>query len=300
MKSKLEYREHLKARGYCIGKIEEGFSKVEPHPREFFFEKLPVDIPTEKEKDRVFALVCDYNPGLPNVSRILGKHKHILQLDDELTSVIKPESIVASYRGVNTIGDALIHSKLPKLVDEVSEDSVGEIVEDNAGACHKCVKGCILCKNYLRPCKSFSSYHTNREFPIIDDLDCNTTGVIYLINDHICKRSSVGCTTNSAKTRFGIHKSHIKSSLKTCILSKHFTENVQWHELDRSSFANYDKCLKMQLDIIVIEKVIIPDDVTETYAKLRICEVRERHWQHKLRPLEEYGGLNVREERKPC
>ena len=175
------------------------------------------------ERDRKFALVCDYNPGLPNISRILGKHKHILEIDEERNEVIKPENIIASYRGAKTIQDMLVHSKLPT-IRESGTNVAPEVIEGNVtGACQKCTKGCVLCKNYLKTCTTFSSYHTNSEFTLNENVDCNTTGVVYLINDVICKRSSVGCTTNSAKNRFGIHKSHIKNSHKSCNVAKHYS-----------------------------------------------------------------------------
>ena len=155
-----------------------------------------------------------------------------------------------------------------------------------------------MCKNYLKQCTTFSSFHTNSVFTIRDEVDCDTTGVVYLINDLTCKRSSVGCTTDTTKVRFRNHKSHIKNGRKTCIVAKHFAENQEWHKLDVSTNAKYDDCLKTQLEIIIIEKVKIPENVTDTYKKLKVyCEPRERHWREQLRTLEEYGGLNVREEK---
>ena len=147
-----------------------------------------------------------------------------------------------------------------------------------------------MCKNYLRECTTFSSFHTSSEFLIQDKVDCNTPGVVYLINDIICKRSSVGCTTDSTNVRFRNHKSHIKYGRKTCIVSKHFAENQQWHKLDLSSQTNYDNVLKTQVEIIIIEKVKIPDNVTDIYEKLKYCEARKKHWTEQLRTLEEYGG----------
>ena len=52
------------------------------------------------------------------------------------------------------------------------------------------------------------------------------------------------------------------------------------------------------MEIILVEKVKIPPDVTDTYDKLKICETRERFWRDRLRTLEDYGGLNIREEKK--
>ena len=48
------------------------------------------------------------------------------------------------------------------------------------------------------------------DFKIKSVIDCLTRNVIYLINDNICKISSVGYTADNMKTRFANHKSHIK------------------------------------------------------------------------------------------
>ena len=255
-----------------------------------------------KEGD-VIALVCDYNPGLPNVGRILGQHKHILNLDDKLVKIIKPDSIVASYRGARTIQDKLIHSKLhtkedvnvPPGIEAPQLENVNTVHE---GGCHECEKKCVLCKNYLRTTTTITSYHTNSVFPIVDNVDCNTKCIIYLINDLICKRSYTGCTTDSAKTRFANHKSHIKFGRNNCLVSKHFADNENWHPLDRSTFANFDKCLNEQIEITIIENVKIPCNITDTYDRLSYCEDREKFWRDRLRTLEDYGGLNTRELKK--
>ena len=71
-------------------------------------------------------------------------------------------------------------------------------------------------------------------------IDCLTRNVIYLINDNICKISSVGYTADNMKTRFANHKSHIKFNKRLCEVSKHIADNLILHELDKSSYMKYD------------------------------------------------------------
>ena len=47
---------------------------------------------------RNFPLVVDYNPKLPNISEILNKYKHILDLDPALKNVINRDKIFGSFR----------------------------------------------------------------------------------------------------------------------------------------------------------------------------------------------------------
>ena len=284
-KSKLEYTEHLKARGYSIGIIHEAFDKLEQKDRDECI-GINKDNAVDMNKDkRVFPLVCQFNPGLPNVGGILAKHKHILKLDDELLKVVCPENIFASYRGAKTFQDILVHSKLPNLLEDPTEE-----VKVNSGGCQPCSKKCVLCKNYLKTTTTVTSFHTSTSYSISDIVDCDTKGIIYIINDLICNISYIGCTSDSAKIRFGNHKSHIKHGHKTCEISKHFIENQQLHPIDKSSNANYDNSLKTQLELVIIEKVNIPNNKANSYSRLNHCKIREWFWQNKLR--------NVREEKK--
>ena len=119
-----------------------------------------------------------------------------------------------------------------------------------------------------------------------------------MIQDNICTINYIGCTSDSVKVRFSNHKSHIKKRLKTCELSKHFSEHQHIHILDTSTNKNYDESLAKQISIIILEKVDIPSTVTNNADGLKFCKVKERQWQHKLKTYKEYGGLNIREEKK--
>ena len=145
----------------------------------------------------------------------MNKHKHILHLDSELTKVIDPSNIFPSYRGAKTLRDLLIHSKLPVLGEEITKET--RII----GGCQPCKKNCVLCKNYLIKTDCAYSHQTETRFKIKSVIDCLTRNVIYLINDNICKISSVGYTADNMKTRFANHKSHIKFNKRLCEVSKH-------------------------------------------------------------------------------
>ena len=249
----------------------------------------PKDKP-EQEK-RVFPLVSDFNPALPNIGAILNKHKHILYLDSELTKVIDPSNIFASYRGTKTLKDLLIHSRLPLLEEE-------NVVETPIkGGCQPCKKRCVLCKNYLIKSDYAYSHQTETKFRIKSVIDCNTRNIIYIINDNICKISSVGYTADTMKTRFTNHKSHIKFNKRLCEVSKHMADNLILHELDKTSQSNYDKSLCKQIEVLIIEEVDLTgvgNDIESIRKKLK---EREWFWQNNLKTLRQYGGLNVREER---
>ena len=295
-KSKSEYTNHLLARGYNPACIAEAFTRVEGRARESLY-----SIKTEKidnNKGRVFPLISDFNPALPNVSNVLNKYKSIINLDQELAQVIKPQNIFASFRRPKTIKDLLIHSKLDKVEKNGGNGEVDQ-VGTATGVCKPCAKSCVLCRYYLKESRYFKSYHCNKTFPICHEIDCETENVIYMINDIICKRSYVGCTTTSTRLRFSNHKSHLKKLRRTCELSGHFSMNQFIHKLDRQPKTNkeFDLDLQKHLEIIIIEEVDVKD-VKNNIERFKICQEREGYWQHELRTLAIHGGLNKRDEFK--
>ena len=238
--------------------------------------------------------MTDFNPGYPNIGKILNEHKHLFDLDQELKAVIYPDNIFVSFRGNSTLNDMLIHSKLPGIQNTTTDSTPSSHNNFYQGRCQSCPKKCVLCKNYLTESETVTSHHTNEIFNINDIIDCNTPNVVYLINDNICNVSYTGCTVDSMKNRFSNHKSHIKYLRRTCELSKHFSDNKVLHDLDKSSNKNYDVSLKNHLQIIAVEKVDISNIPNTTYDRLKACEIREEYWKNKLKTLKVYGGLNTR------
>ena len=124
-----------------------------------------------------------------------------------------------------------------------------------------------------------------------------TRNVIYLINDNICKISSVGYTADNMKTRFANHKSHIKFNKRLCEMSKHIADNLILHELDKSLQMKYDTSLSKQIEVTIIEEVDLTDVGTDIDSIRKKLKEREWYWQNNLKTLRQYGGFNVREER---
>ena len=287
--------DHLKTRGYSIGIIEEAFRKVEVKDRKEYYQKQPGK-KLEKENDRVIPLVTDFNPGLPNIGRILNSHKHILKLDPDLCKAVNPDGIFASFRGSKTIHDKLIHSRLCPIGDSPPATTVEEVSQPSGG-CFQCVKKCDLCKNFLQQTHTVYSFHTSHLFSINQHVDCNSKNVVYIINDLKCKISSVGCTSDSMKVRFRNHKSHIKTQRRTCEVSSHFSDSQALHPLDRTTTKSYTDSLSEQLDVIIVEQVDVSGVPDDPQSRLNECKKREWFWQNQLKTLRQYGGMNVREEK---
>ena len=159
------------------------------------------------------------------------------------------------------------------------------------------VIGKKLLKNYLIKTDYAYSHQTETRFKIKSVIDCLTRNVIYLINDNICKISSVGYTADNMKTRFANHKSHIKFNKRLCEMSKHIADNLILHELDKSLQMKYDTSLSKQIEVTIIEEVDLTDVGTDIDSIRKKLKEREWYWQNNLKTLRQYGGFNVREER---
>ena len=208
-KSKADYTDFHKARGYSIDIITEAFRKVESKPRENYIQSGSGK-KSKQEDARVIPLVTDFNPRLSNIGRVLNLYKHILRLDPELCKAVNPDGIFASFRGAKTIHDKLVHSRLTTLEDSTDEKKPEDEVHPIGGCKHSNAKRCDIYNNFLKQTNVAYSYHTNSIFNINQNVNCESKNVVYVINDLICKISSVGCTSESSKVRFRNHKSHIK------------------------------------------------------------------------------------------
>ena len=125
-------------------------------------------------------------------------------------------------------------------------------------------------------------------------MNCQTNYVIYLIHDKICDKGYVGRTENNLCTRWASHKSHIKTNFGSCKVAVHFNELGTKHCWEKE---NIDVTLVAELSITIIDKVKPEVWDTPDSLFLKLCK-KEIYWQDRLRVMEEFGGLNDREERR--
>ncbi len=185
-----------------------------------------------------YPLVVDFNPDLPPVASYIHKHKHLLELDSELCKIIPPSKVFTSYRGNKTLKRILAPSKLYPII-QTDEDNTPP--DNDLYGCFKCSKNCKMCRLFLIETKTFTSYHTDQIFKIKHTLSCESTWFIYLINDIICKKSYVGSSFDTAKSRWGNHKSHVRLNRATCGVTKHFKHD------DRHNFNRKLKSMNLML-----------------------------------------------------
>ena len=313
--AKADFTEFLKARGYNENLVCKAFGDIEKQDRRNLLNLVPSGVEISSHTpSRCYPLVTDFNPALPNLAKIINQYKHILDLDPKVSRVIPSDSVFVSFRRAKNFKDLVVHSKLRNNTDNIlynvntnvnniinniddTERVTKRVTKPTLGSCKACVnKKCVLHEKYLNFGSTFTSFHTDQVFNITSDIDCNTKGIIYLLDCKACNVSYVGYTQDTMKVRFANHKSHIKKYVILCEFTKHILSDEELHPLDRSSFKSYDESLSKLVDITLIEKVEYDAKVSKEEAK-RILQSREAHWHEELRTLSAFGGLNKREDR---
>ena len=83
--------------------------------------------------------------------------------------------------------------------------------------------------------------------------------------------------------------------MKSCEVACHFSS---FHQLDKEAeISIFDAQLNKLLRVTIIDQVQMVETDSDALRIKRLKE-RETYWQHQLRTLEPYGGLNKREARK--
>ena len=154
-----------------------------------------------KPEKKVFPLVMDYNPILPDIQKIIQKHAHLLSSLPELLEIFPSKLMFPAYRRTKNLKDILAPSKFcgDRGVDQAESETRG---------CFKCSFRCDLCKNFLIQDSKFKSFSTGRTYRINQSLSCSSKNVVYLASCNKCNLQYVGSTSTEFKVRFPITSRH--------------------------------------------------------------------------------------------
>ena len=228
--------------------------------------------------------VTDYELGVPAINRVLSKHKHILEDDNQCRSLFPQNCFrVTHRRGHRNLKEWLAPSNVSFLeVTGISHD------EPNPGCtrCGKCRKvsrgrkkasGIYNCQ-VMKEVKKFKSKVTGESYKIRQRIDCSSKDVIYLVECRKCGKQGVG-STEDFNVRVSNYISHILKKRPTCKTVQHFCLT------ERHSIADFNTT--------GIAKLVNPP--RNPVQKSERLGNFEGYWQIKLMTLEPYGA-NDREE----
>ena len=259
-----EYKGYLKSQNYPANLVDKQFDKALEIPRSELLSKKM------KANKKVFPLVLNYNPILPDVQSIIRKHAHLLRSSPLIAEIFPAKSVFPAYRRTKNLKEILAPSKFQ------TSPATNQTV--NEGGCFKCEKNrCDLCKNFLLQASKFQSSATGRHYAIRQKLSCSSKNVIYLATCCKCNLQYVGSTSTEFKIRFRNHKSNMLNNRRTCELAVHF--NSSQHDIS-------------QIRFIIIEQII---SFKNPLHLDQLLLTREAYWMTQLFTLNPHG-LNKRRE----
>ena len=263
VKSK-EYSAYLIARGHNPNSVQQAFADVRTVSR--------ADARKKKTKDSSNSSVIfatKFNPRGPNAKAIIKKHSHLLRNSASLTKIFPNGVMVASGREQN----------LKELLTRADPYSIKDDLLDKSKHGYKrCTrKSCDSCDNFVLETDSIISNATGKRYKIMRDITCVTKYVIYCAICMKCHKQGVG-STFAWKKRLANYKNHIKGSILTCSIVKHFTNTC----VDKTNPVGH-------LKFIILDVLNNTDNLT-TDELDDLLLAKEKFWIGTL--VTQHSGMN--------
>ena len=251
-----EFKIWLKERGYSGKLVRAQILKARKFSRSEDVNKRK----RMRKKSRIVFNIT-YHAVFPKFKDVLCEIHLLLTTDREHGKVFEKVPIIG-FRRAKSVKDILVRAKVAPL-------------EKKKGCCRSCGGNrCEICKHVVTT-ERFRSFNTQREYCIDpDNLNCNSSKVVYLYACKACSKHYTG-STESFRSRFdnykSVHRSFIKgNTVKQASFHAHF-EDDKHHGIS-------------DWEITLI-------DQTDSVNDLR---TKESFWQHELDTLQPYG-LNERD-----
>lgn len=175
---------------------------------------------------------------------------------------VVPDPPIVGQKNCPNFQRILMPTRPPKLPNPTSSNTT-----PGSKKCQR--KRCVTCRIHLKESGKFNSVFTKQRYFIKDELTCDSSNIIYLIDCTKCNKTQyVGETGNPLRKRFSKHRSDVTTK-KPTLVAQHF--NSHEHELT-------------DMKITPIEKVSRED--------VPFRKEREKYWRHRLR-TNYPDGLNV-------
>jgi hypothetical protein len=237
---------NLKNRGYTFTQMRRQFKHI-------WFDYID-NSNKNNNKTNIFPIVINYD----SVGRLLGKtYRDILSN----TPLFDNHKIIVAYKNHNNIHKLLINSKINVNLNDNNNNNTNNNTIFYSKRCNSA--RCKTC-NYIVESTHFISNTTKRKYNLLNNFNCKSKNIIYLITCSKCYKQYVGQTSRTLADRLTNHLSCIRHNKNTPI-SIHF--NQPNHSINH-------------LKIMAIE---------QNTASQKQLDIKEKHWQHTLQTLYPLG-----------
>lgn len=239
-------KKFLDLRGYDQKHLQRTFTSIR-HKSRFDARKKV----TRDSTNRPIIFSTTYNPRGPDVKKIVDQFLPILQQAPDLKELYPESSIMIANKREKNLADLILRSDPYNIK--------GDIVDTGEHGYVKCKRSCDSCSNFVLETSSIVSYATGRKFQIRRNSSCNTKNIVYVACCQTCGKQGVGSTV-SWKSRLANYKSHIKKSLNTCRIARHFIEDCKDETFSNLKFIivdvvnNTDLLEKNDIESLLLEK----------------------------------------------
>ena len=192
-----------------------------------------------------------YDPRMPSISGIIGKHYRTMTKDPHLAEVFPLPPLVA-YKRPQNIRDKLIGSKVPPPQPSRPKRDMPGMSKCNP---------CPICR-YINTDKTVKSTSTNAVIQINKPVNCQTRNVIYCISCNKCPKQYIE-EDRSLQSRFSEHRGYV--------VNRHLQKATGYHfNLPGHSVAN--------MEVSIVEKIFSSDaQFRKTREKMYIQTFNTKH-----------------------
>ena len=146
-------------------------------------------------------------------------------------------------------------------------------------------KECFCCRRIANDVSKYTSTVTKQSYTIDGNYTCKTNNCIYLVTCGICEEQYVGKTTRSMSKRHMAHRSEIKANRFG--LGMHFFRHAE--KMGINMDTNMEDIMQY-FNLCIITS-------SDKYSTEEWKDM-EASWMQTLKTTQEYGGINIRLERK--
>ena len=242
-----ELKNLLLSRDYISGVIDYAIGRARKVPRTEALKKV---IRPKNSQRPVF--VINYDPRLPSVTQIVGRHWRTMKQDPYLAEIFPLPPLVAYKRPPN-IKDKLIRAKIP--------DSPPPREKRKMFGMKKCNK-CPICP-FVQVGQKVSASKTNFSIDINTEVNCQTKNIIYVIECKKCREQYVGESNRSLQHRFSEHLGYVRNKHVNKVTGEHF--NLRGHS-------------QSDMQISIIEKIYSnSDQFRKQRERMFICKFNTKY-----------------------
>ena len=203
-----ELKTLLLNRNYKPGIIENAIERARKIPRQEALKR--VNRPKNSKRP---VFVVNYDPRLPSISQIIGRHWRTMKQDPYLAEIFPLPPLVAYKRPPN-IKDKIIRAKIP--------DPPPQRLKRKLNGMKKCNK-CPICP-YVKIGQVVKASKSNYSFEINTEVNCQTKNLIYILECKKCSEQYIGETNRTLQERFSEHIGYVKNKHLHKATGDHFNQ----------------------------------------------------------------------------